>query len=172
MNKKMSKLCCHHNTSTNSSTDSLSDEIEKSYRLEKEAKKRSKLIDKELKRSGRIYRETIKLLLLGTGESGKSTVLKQMRIIHTSNTTFSPDERHERIFFIKSNLKDAILSILDAMERFMIAFNDTRLNETKDFVYENIDRILLAPNSGGENSDSGNAKNAFKNVYALKSEMA
>ena len=35
-------------------------------------------------------RQQVKLLLLGAGASGKSTVLKQMRLIH--NVAFSPEE--------------------------------------------------------------------------------
>lgn len=45
-------------------------------------KRRSDAIDKTLSAERETYKQTIKVLLLGAGESGKSTFLKQMRIIH------------------------------------------------------------------------------------------
>lgn len=41
-------------------------------------------IDKDLKKQQATLRKQVKVLLLGAGESGKSTFLKQMRIIHGS----------------------------------------------------------------------------------------
>uniref|UniRef100_A0A3Q3XH79 GNAS complex locus n=1 Tax=Mola mola TaxID=94237 RepID=A0A3Q3XH79_MOLML len=52
---------------------------------EKEAKKVSKNIDRELKELKREYKQTHRLLLLGAGESGKSTIVKQMRILHVND---------------------------------------------------------------------------------------
>ncbi|KAJ8372851.1 hypothetical protein AAFF_G00276240 [Aldrovandia affinis] len=49
---------------------------------EREARRRSREIDAMLARERRSIRRLVKILLLGAGESGKSTFLKQMRIIH------------------------------------------------------------------------------------------
>lgn len=44
--------------------------------------RKSKEIDKSLSREKTYVKKLVKILLLGAGESGKSTFLKQMRIIH------------------------------------------------------------------------------------------
>lgn len=54
-----------------------------------------------------VYRATHRLLLLGAGESGKSTIVKQMRILHVNG--FSDTERKQKIEDIKKNIRDAIL---------------------------------------------------------------
>lgn len=136
----MSIMCC--SCPLQESNQDIKEELGRQKILEKESRKKSKQIDRELKKSGKLFRETIKLLLLGTGESGKSTVLKQMRIIHTI-TRFSLEERQEKIYHIKSNIRDSILSILDAMERLGINFDSENLNDLRDYVYENIHLLLV-----------------------------
>lgn len=77
-----------------------------------------------------------------TQKKGKSTVVKQMRIIHTSN--FQDKERREIIGAIKSNIKDTILSILNAMERLNINFvvpNDEKLQNAKEYILEKVPAI-------------------------------
>uniref|UniRef100_A0A8C2RN77 Guanine nucleotide-binding protein G(T) subunit alpha-3 n=1 Tax=Capra hircus TaxID=9925 RepID=A0A8C2RN77_CAPHI len=48
----------------------------------KESAKRSKELEKKLQEDAERDARTVKLLLLGAGESGKSTIVKQMKIIH------------------------------------------------------------------------------------------
>ncbi|KAL2085461.1 hypothetical protein ACEWY4_018781 [Coilia grayii] len=80
---------------------------------EKEAKKISIRIDRELKEQKREYRQTYRLLLLGAGESGKSTIVKQMRILHVNG--FNAEEKKQKILDIRKNVKDAIVTIVSAM---------------------------------------------------------
>ncbi|CAG5131075.1 unnamed protein product, partial [Candidula unifasciata] len=79
-------------------------------KLRKEANKR---IERQLAKDKLLYRGTHRLLLLGAGESGKSTIVKQMRILHVNG--FGPEERKQKIEDIKKNLRDAILTITGAM---------------------------------------------------------
>ena len=47
----------------------------------------SKEIDKQLSECEKQDRNVVKILILGTGESGKSTLVKQMKIIHSDGYT-------------------------------------------------------------------------------------
>ncbi|XP_008432828.1 guanine nucleotide-binding protein G(olf) subunit alpha isoform X1 [Poecilia reticulata] len=80
---------------------------------EKEAKKVSKNIDRALRELKREYKQTHRLLLLGAGESGKSTIVKQMRILHVNG--FNAEEKKQKIQDIRKNVKDAIVTIVSAM---------------------------------------------------------
>ncbi|KAF3490757.1 small G-protein GPA2 [Arthroderma uncinatum] len=59
----------------------------------KEQGKQSAAIDKAIRADKKKYDRTVKILLLGAGESGKSTIIKQMRIIHSGG--FPIDERRQ-----------------------------------------------------------------------------
>ncbi|KAM9285944.1 guanine nucleotide-binding protein G(olf) subunit alpha isoform 1-T1 [Cariama cristata] len=80
---------------------------------EKEARKVSRSIDRALKEQKREYKQTHRLLLLGAGESGKSTIVKQMRILHVNG--FNSEEKKQKILDIRKNVKDAIVTIVSAM---------------------------------------------------------
>ncbi|KAI5966988.1 GPA2 [Candida pseudojiufengensis] len=56
---------------------------------------------------------TIKVLLLGSGESGKSTIIKQMKILHTSG--YTKEELIEYRPFVYKNVLDCIKNIINAM---------------------------------------------------------
>jgi len=81
---------------------------------EKAQKERSRRIEKTIREDKQKYKATHRLLLLGAGESGKSTIVKQMKILHIQGG-FQDDEKKEKIPDIKRNIRDAILTITGAM---------------------------------------------------------
>uniref|UniRef100_A0A8C8XGA6 Guanine nucleotide-binding protein G(s) subunit alpha n=1 Tax=Panthera leo TaxID=9689 RepID=A0A8C8XGA6_PANLE len=95
-------------------------------------KKRSQLIDKQLQEEKMGYMCTHRLLLLGAGESGKSTIVKQMRILHVNGfngeggeedpqaaRSNSDGEKATKVQDIKNNLKEAIETIVAAMSNLV-----------------------------------------------------
>ena len=82
-------------------------------------KARSKAIDNDLVNAKKEHSSTHRLLLLGGGESGKSTIVKQMKIINMDG--YSDAERVEKRLSIKKNVRDSIEAILKAMPELEIA---------------------------------------------------
>ncbi|XP_018092781.1 guanine nucleotide-binding protein G(s) subunit alpha isoform X3 [Xenopus laevis] len=80
---------------------------------EKVQREANKKIEKQLQKDKQVYRATHRLLLLGAGESGKSTIVKQMRILHVNG--FNAEEKKIKVQDIKNNIKEAIETIVTAM---------------------------------------------------------
>ncbi|KZV98283.1 guanine nucleotide binding protein, alpha subunit, partial [Exidia glandulosa HHB12029] len=84
----------------------------KQDRLEKQ---RSEEIDKQIEEDSRKFKKECKILLLGSGESGKTTIVKQMKIIHQNGYT-----RDELMHFrpvVYRNLVDSANAIITAMRK-------------------------------------------------------
>ena len=82
----------------------------------RQAKLHSNKIDRELQESGR--ERIVKLLLLGAGESGKSTFVKQMKIIHGDG--YSTDELNSFTSIIHHNLLTSMVQVIKAMDKLNI----------------------------------------------------
>jgi len=83
----------------------------------------SKKISKELKDEGRKRLREVKLLLLGTGDSGKSTIAKQFRILYLNG--YSDFERANFIPAIHSNLLYAIKELIKGVLKFGYEVDNT-----------------------------------------------
>ncbi|XP_074646783.1 guanine nucleotide-binding protein G(i) subunit alpha [Tubulanus polymorphus] len=81
---------------------------------------RSKQIDKTLREDGEKAAREVKLLLLGAGESGKSTIVKQMKIIHEKG--YSKDECLQYRPVVYSNTIQSMIAIIRAMGQLKIDF--------------------------------------------------
>ncbi|VDM57043.1 unnamed protein product [Angiostrongylus costaricensis] len=88
----------------------------------REQKRINQEIEKQLQRDKRNARRELKLLLLGTGESGKSTFIKQMRIIHGNG--YSDEDKRAHIRLVYQNVFMAIQSMIRAMDTLGIEFGD------------------------------------------------
>ena len=85
-----------------------------------QAQQKSKAIDRQLKTEQREYDYTSKILLLGASESGKSTIVKQMKIIHGDG--YSQQELVDFTSVIYSNVTVSMWLVVNAMDKFSIAF--------------------------------------------------
>ncbi|XP_074646683.1 guanine nucleotide-binding protein G(o) subunit alpha isoform X2 [Tubulanus polymorphus] len=95
---------------------------------ERAALERSKQIEKNLKEDGLQAAKDIKLLLLGAGESGKSTIVKQMKIIHEGGFTSEDNKQYKPVVY--SNTIQSLVAIIRAMGTLNIQFGDNeRENE-------------------------------------------
>jgi len=87
----------------------------KSYAGSKGDQAKSSKIDEYLRKERRDMEHEVKLLLLGAGESGKSTITKQMKIIHLKG--FTDEERLSYKDIIHSNVIMAMRAIINATEK-------------------------------------------------------
>ncbi|KAK4202832.1 guanine nucleotide binding protein, alpha subunit [Triangularia verruculosa] len=101
---------------------------------ESEQRKRSNKIDRDLEEDSKRLRRECKILLLGSGESGKSTIVKQMKIIHLKGYSHEELKNYRPTVF--KNLLECAKSVANAMRQFDI---DPVLDENKrylDFLIE------------------------------------
>ncbi|EGD76410.1 guanine nucleotide-binding protein G(o) subunit alpha [Salpingoeca rosetta] len=89
---------------------------------QKAAAARSAALDRQLDQDRAAASKTIKLLLLGAGESGKSTLVKQMKIIHGDG--FTQEELRSYRPTIADNLVHSMRAVLEAMGALFIDLGD------------------------------------------------
>ncbi|KAG9281845.1 guanine nucleotide-binding protein subunit alpha-11-like [Astyanax mexicanus] len=89
-----------------------------------ESKRIHNEIERQLKMDKLDAQRQVKLLLLGTGESGKSTFIKQMRIIHGKG--YSEEDRRGFTRLVFQNIFIAIKALIEAMKTLQIPFIDDK----------------------------------------------
>lgn len=106
---------------------------------ERAALARSKQIEKNLKEDGIQAAKDIKLLLLGAGESGKSTIVKQMKIIHDSGFTTEDFKQYKPVVY--SNTIQSMVAILRAMPNLGITFGNNERESDAKMVFDVVSRM-------------------------------
>ncbi|TFK34414.1 heterotrimeric G-protein alpha subunit, GPA3-like protein [Crucibulum laeve] len=82
---------------------------------DRSGKARSDAIDKQIEEDNKRFKRECKILLLGSGESGKSTIVKQMKIIHQDG--FSAPELAEYRPIVYKNVLDSAQAVIVYMRK-------------------------------------------------------
>ncbi|KAJ5985877.1 hypothetical protein N7522_013073 [Penicillium canescens] len=103
-----------------------------------EQKKRSQMIDRKLEEDSRRLRRECKILLLGSGESGKSTIVKQMKIIHQNGYTV--EELALYRLTVYKNLLDCAKALIGAYHYLQLEPSSQKVKDYIGFIEEyNVD---------------------------------
>uniref|UniRef100_A0AC35FII7 Uncharacterized protein n=1 Tax=Panagrolaimus sp. PS1159 TaxID=55785 RepID=A0AC35FII7_9BILA len=139
----------------------------------KDALNRNRQIEEQIMKDHRKLEKVIKLLLLGPAESGKSTILKQIKIIHLHG--FSMADLGEKKPLIFRNIYESIIQLIKGahslgfelpanlqtdIDTFCLFFNDYQFGDQMEFpktMYPVVKRIW--------------ANERIKEVYAQRSDV-
>ncbi|KZV79870.1 heterotrimeric G protein alpha subunit 4 [Exidia glandulosa HHB12029] len=87
-----------------------------------EDKRLNRDAEKHLKEAKKQQESEVKVLLLGSGDSGKTTILKQMKIIHGVGFEKTEIEQYRQLVF--GNITHGFRNLLDALEGFDLKVQD------------------------------------------------
>jgi len=108
--------------------------------LDAEEQKRNDLLKAEANKIEEKQKQIIKMLLLGAGESGKSTIFKQMKVINKNG--YSEKERKEFTGIVYSNVIASMKSMMEAFEKLEIDMNGELTKMNDDFEEQSSDDKL------------------------------
>lgn len=108
--------------------------------VDSEAARRNLEIEAQIKQDLSKAKTEAKLLLLGAGESGKSTVLKQMKIINSQG--YTPDERRAFKNIINSNIVYSMKTICVNMPKLKIPLESRSNQQHFDLIIQQPDQCM------------------------------
>jgi hypothetical protein len=89
-------------------------------------------LDRELQQAATKEQKVVKILLLGTGESGKSTIFKQMQLLYTEG--FNDAARANFREVVRKNVVEAMQQLVLGCERFEWTFAPGKEAEAAEFL--------------------------------------
>ena len=138
---------------------------------DREAQLRSQEIDKQIEEDSRKLKKECKILLLGSGESGKSTIVKQMKIIHQNG--YTREELASYRLTVYRNLLESAQAIVLAMRKLAIdpvlPANRAHADMILAYKVDPPSSIAAASSSGGAGSSAAAANFEFSEEVAAAS---
>ncbi|KAJ6452577.1 heterotrimeric G-protein alpha subunit, GPA3-like protein [Mycena sanguinolenta] len=116
-------------------------------------KARSDAIDRQITEDSKRYKKECKILLLGSGESGKSTIVKQMKIIHQAG--FDARERQEYRTTIYKNVLDSAGTLARVVRRVGLERDRERGGYIEQRAYGSFSGVPVANTSYGGGGKTG-----------------
>jgi len=112
----------------------------------------SRQLNEQLEKQQKEENAIVKLLVLGTGESGKSTVFKQMKILYSV-----PDPPSKFIMVVRANLFGNAQTVHAGMEKLGIAYKDPAAEEAG--------KLISSKPADGNTEPTEEVCNAFNVMY-------
>uniref|UniRef100_A0A3Q3VUC9 Guanine nucleotide-binding protein subunit alpha n=1 Tax=Mola mola TaxID=94237 RepID=A0A3Q3VUC9_MOLML len=135
----------------------------------KEARRINDEIERQLRRDKKDSRREYKLLLLGTGESGKSTFIKQMRIIHGRG--YSDEDKRGFTRLVYQNIFTAMQAMIQAMNALQIPYKCENNKVNADLVSGvNVKKVTALTNAHAEAIKSLWGDPGIQECYSRKRE--
>jgi len=101
---------------------------------QKKAIAESNKLDRMLTSTSTEESKVIKLLLLGTGESGKSTIFKQMQILYQKG--FNDFEKSTFRHVVRRNVVESMQVLIGGVEKFRLSWTNSQSAQAADFFME------------------------------------
>ncbi|KAF9003697.1 heterotrimeric G-protein alpha subunit, GPA3-like protein [Cyathus striatus] len=111
------------------------------------AKAHSDALQRQLDKENKKLKRECKILLLGSGESGKSTIVKQMKILHKGG--FSPEERLHYRSIVYRNLIDSAQEVIAEIKKLGYEYKSSQ----NQLLAEKIYAYNLDPRQKGSSSE-------------------
>lgn len=132
---------------------------------------RSAQLDNDLEGALKLDKRVIRLLLLGTGESGKSTLFKQMELLYTDGFTDSNRLNFSNV--IRKNLLDSAQCLINGVHKFGLELDSERVVEAANYV-SNLNGFSLSsilPQIEDSIKILWNESHAIQEVYRRRNEI-
>ncbi|MES1908732.1 MAG: hypothetical protein MHM6MM_001608 [Cercozoa sp. M6MM] len=111
-----------------------------------------------------------KVLVLGAGESGKSTVVKQLRNIHKGKAAFTEDEILGFTSVLQTNTIQSMKLLVKAVEFFDLEFDDAAVADSAAAIDEKDDNATLSLDDAVHVERLWKSK-AIQTVYERRNEI-
>ncbi|ORY62716.1 guanine nucleotide-binding protein subunit alpha [Leucosporidium creatinivorum] len=96
-----------------------------------EEKRTNREIEAQLRKDKEALRTTVKMLLLGAGESGKSTLVKQMRLIYNTDTPYTTSERLSYREVVFANAIQSMAAVIKGFDLLAIPLPEERFADAE-----------------------------------------
>lgn len=111
------------------------------------ADNKNKIIGESIREDKKKKDSEIRLLLLGAGESGKSTIAKQMKILHMGG--YTTEEKETYILSIHSNIHESMQALIEACQDLEIPIETDAAKDASEKYREQFNHRI--PESETEN---------------------
>ncbi|KAJ5075621.1 guanine nucleotide-binding protein g(o) subunit alpha [Anaeramoeba ignava] len=131
-------------------------------------KKRNSEIEESLKKDKISQGNEYKFLLLGAGDSGKSTILKQIKILFQSG--FTEEEKKDYIKIVHSNILESMQALIEKKQILQLSFQNESNEQVSSSILSLTGDQILSQEIGSMLKSLWNDK-TIQEIYTKRNEI-